>query len=92
MKTMKATNEYGILFIVELTDERSSKFGNIVKFYDTRQSKSFGDYGQMVSSYYSSTLLEGEDGYGLNLDAGIDGWHIDSISMNEVRQWLREEI
>ena len=63
----------------------------VVKFYDCRYEHT--DYGQFVSSYYVSTLLEDyphRELCGLTLDAGIPEWQISTKCTNRIRQWLKE--
>lgn len=60
----------------------------LVEFYDARYPHT--EFGQFVSRYYLSTLLE--DGvhceFGLCLDGGEPDWSIDADAMFLVREWL----
>ena len=59
---------------------------NKVKFYDARYEHTI--YGQFVSSYYVSTILEGDDG--LCLDGGVPDWKISAAAMSRIRAWLQD--
>ena len=59
-----------------------------VKFYDARYEHT--DIGQFVSSYYISTILDGNDDIGLCLDGGIPEWSISASGMGRIRKWLRD--
>jgi len=59
----------------------------LVEFYDSRYPHT--DYGQFVSRYYASTLLEGEN-RGLCLDGGnADSWSVSADGMTLVRAYLK---
>ena len=60
--------------------------GNLVKFYDAHYMHT--DMGQFVSTYYISTILDGDD-CGLNLDGGVPTWQISAVGMKEIRDWLK---
>lgn len=63
----------------------------LIEFFDTRYQ--FTPYGQFVSRYYVSTLLENDDSRrtpGLNLYGGEPDWSIDGKAMNKVRDWLAQ--
>lgn len=53
----------------------------IVEFY------SIGRFGQFVSSYYVSTLLE-DWGRGLDLMGYEPHWKIEAEYMDEIREWM----
>jgi hypothetical protein len=61
-----------------------------VKFYDHRYTNDT-DWinGQPVSAYYSDTLMEHDDGVGLDLDGGVDGWEIDGAEMDQVKAYIK---
>lgn len=61
----------------------------LVEFYDTRYPHT--RYGQFVSRYYLSTLLERTENKGLCLDGGIADWRIEAGSMNIVNNWLNSQ-
>jgi hypothetical protein len=44
--------------------------------------------GQPVSAYYSDTLMEHDDGVGLD-DGGVDGWEIDGAEMDQVKAYIK---
>ena len=59
----------------------------IAEFYDNRYPHT--EFGQFVSSYYVSTLLDGSTG-GLCLDGGnADSWTVSADDMMLVRAYLR---
>jgi hypothetical protein len=59
----------------------------LVEFYDKRYPHT--EYGQFVSRYYASTLLDGSTG-GLCLDLGnADSWTVSSEDMVLVRAYLK---
>ena len=62
----------------------------LVEFYDARYP--FTAYGQFVSRYYMTTLLDRSEAYGLDLDGGIRDWKIDRNTMASVMNWLREQV
>lgn len=61
----------------------------LVEFYDTRYPHT--EFGQFVSRYNMSTLLERTANVGLNLDGGIPDWSIDAKGMEQVTSWLESE-
>ena len=64
--------------------------GSLVQFYDT--GFPVEQYGQYVSGYYVSTLLDGYGALcerGLCLDGGISAWGIDPDSMRSILDWLK---
>lgn len=64
----------------------------MIEFYDATYADDprFDPKGQFVSRYYIRTILE-RDGFGLDLDGGIDVWTIDAEAMTEVRAWLADQ-
>lgn len=60
----------------------------LVEFYDTRYPHT--QYGQFVSRYYVSTLLESDTG-GLCLDGGVPSWTVGAQDMDTVRKYLTEQ-
>lgn len=62
------------------------KIDPLVEFYDTRYLHT--KYGQFVSRYYLSTLLE-RDNHGLNLQGDVDDWSIDSETMRLIKKDLK---
>jgi len=59
----------------------------LVEFYDSRYPHT--EFGQFVSRYYASTLLDGSTG-GLCLDGGnADSWTVSPDGMMLVRAYLK---
>lgn len=52
----------------------------LVTFYDARYQGPYDNdgLGQMVSCYYAYTLVDFEDGYGLDLHGGVPDWSVDA--------------
>lgn len=64
-----------------------SEYETGVEVYDATYN--FTQYGQFVSRYYLSTLLEGNSRTtGINLHGGEPVWNIDSKNWNIVIKWL----
>ena len=64
--------------------------GSLVRFYDT--GFPVEQYGQYVSGYYVSTLLDDYAALcqrGLCLDGRVSTWSIDPASMRAVLDWLK---
>lgn len=65
----------------------------MIEFYDCRFE--FTEYGQFVSRYYVSTLLENEgrhsEGYGLSLADDVAAWEISYETYMRVLKWLKSE-
>lgn len=61
----------------------------LVEFYDTRYPHT--EFGQFVTRYNMSTLLERTAHVGLDLDGGIPDWKIDVEGMAKVTSWLESE-
>lgn len=63
----------------------------IVGFFDTRHMHT--EYGQFTgASYYTSTFLEIAPGSGLQLYGGVLGWYLTPRAVQEVKDWLKEEL
>lgn len=60
----------------------------LVEFYDARYPHT--EYGQFVSRYYLSTLLD-DPVWGLDLDGGVEDWTVDGDTMSTVYVWLVKE-
>jgi hypothetical protein len=58
----------------------------LVEFYDTRYNHT--KFGQFVSRYYLSTILQIPARQGLNLHGGIKQWSISSSTLKLVQDWL----
>lgn len=61
----------------------------LVEFYDSRYPHT--EFGQFVSCYYVSTILESDD-RGLCLDGGVPDWSISAKDMAVIRTWLKQEV
>ena len=94
---IKIINDQGMIWLVRIV-QKGDKYGRtfclghdkndpMVEFYDCRFE--FSEYGQFVSRYYLSTLMEGEQERGLYLDDGVPCWQISSEGMLRVREWLK---
>lgn len=66
----------------------------IVEFTDKRYTGSYSGigYGQPVSSYMVSTLVERNPSYGLDLYGGEPEWKVDVAQMKQVMIWLNEQL
>lgn len=58
-----------------------------VEFYDRRYPHT--RYGQFVSRYYVSTLMQAPKMNGIDLDGGIPDWRIDGSTWRLIEAWLR---
>ena len=85
------TNANGLSFAIVLVREGESygrtgslvhdKSDPLVEIYDTRFPHT--QYGQFVSRYYLSTLMEGHNpNVGLNMDGAIPNWSLDAAALN----------
>ena len=86
------TSETGIAFraIYQQQTDTSGYSGSLIRFYDT--GFPVERYGQYVSGYYVSTLLDDYGSLcerGLCLDGGVSAWSIDPASMRSVLDWLK---
>lgn len=95
-------NDPHATFIVRLV-KRGQKYGlenclthdkddPLIEFYDAKSD--FTAYGQFVSRYSCSTLLEGRrdplSTAGLNLHGGVDRWQVSADGVRKVVAWLTE--
>lgn len=90
VRLLQTGDHYGlndVLVVGEGDSLRLEGPGPFVEFYDSRYPHT--SFGQFVSRYGVSTILEGKTG--LNLMGGVADWQIDGAAMDIVRQWLREE-
>lgn len=89
VRIVNVGDKYGRDFCLTYSEgERGEEFRDadpLVEFYDARYPHT--EYGQFVSRYYRSTLLEGPVS-GLNLHGGIPAWRVDADSMANIRSWL----
>jgi len=81
--------------------EIGEKYGNgainkydepLVEFTDNRIVTSYCGvgFGQPISSYMVSTIIERNQMYGLNLEGSVPEWSVSSSQMKEVNSWLSE--
>lgn len=102
-RSINIVNQYGVPFNVVVVEQGGSYGRNqclthdevdpLVEFYDDRyhNSEDWLQYGQFVSRYYASTLLEDhEDGHGLCLDGGVDAWVVSASNMIAVKELLED--
>jgi len=94
---IKIFNDQGMIWLVRIV-QKGDKYGlnfclehdqddPTVEFYDCRYDHT--DFGQFVSRYYLSTLMEGDQERGLYLDGGVPVWQISSEGMIRIREWLK---
>lgn len=87
VRMVKRGQKYGLEDC--LTNEKDDP---LIEFYDSKSG--FTPYGQFVSRYYCSTLLEGRrdplSTAGLNLHGGVDKWSVSADGMQKVVDWLKE--
>ena len=66
----------------------------IIEFYDARYE--ITPYGQFVSRYYASTLMEGYEkgrtARGLCLDGGVPDWNVSGDALGRVLEWAGKAI
>ena len=96
MKAQTFTNDQGRTFTVRVVYKgelagTSFKFAHeesepCVEFYDT--TCPFTPFGQFVSAYYLSTLLQHRPLLGLILHGGVPEWVIDAATFDRIRDWL----
>jgi len=75
---------YGLRFMLK-NEERKV----LVEFYDTRYPHTI--FGQFISRYYASTLLEGPV-TGLNLQGNVPNWSIDAGTMDKINQFILKNL
>lgn len=96
---IKIINDNGRIWAVNIV-KKGDKYGRdnclthdkeepLIEFYDCRYEHT--DYGQFVSRYNLSTLLEHHQApsMGLCLDGGIPDWSINGKAMDRVIAWLK---
>lgn len=99
MSNLLSVESKGIKFNVRIVQEGDNYGLNncltheqkepLVEFYDSRYPHT--EFGQFVSRYNMSTLLQRNANVGLDLDGGIADWKIDAKGMEDVTQWLKNE-
>ena len=62
----------------------------MVEFYDGRYPHVHAPYGQFVSRYYISTILNANLSNGLCLDGRIPAWNVSAEDMAQVITFLKE--
>lgn len=98
-KVISIINDRGIPFNVRLV-EKGDNYGlnfalthneddPLVEFYDDRYKHT--KYGQFVSRYYLSTLLERDKDYGLYLYADVPDWQVSAENMNDVLEFVEQK-
>lgn len=55
-----------------------------VRFYDINGTEKFGEKGQFITSYYTSTILEHRKGTGLSMQGDVPAWTLDAETMDYV--------
>jgi hypothetical protein len=80
VRIVRKGDKYGLDFCLTHKQDDS-----LVEFYDVRYPHT--EFGQFVSRYYVSTILERERN-GLCLDGGVPDWSISANDMDIVRAWL----
>ena len=86
------TSETGVAFRAIYLQQTGTPgySGSLIRFYDT--GFPVEQYGQYVSGYYVSTLLDDYAALcerGLCLDGRVSTWSIDPASMRSVLDWLK---
>jgi hypothetical protein len=65
----------------------------LVEFYATKwASKDFGPFGQFVSRYYLSTILDGKKGHGLALWSDVPEWTLEASEMDYIKATLGHQV
>jgi hypothetical protein len=84
VRIVQTGDRYGLNFC--LTHDKKDP---LVEFYDARYPHT--EFGQFVSRYYVSTILEGQN-RGLCLDGGEPEWSICASDMALVRKFIQEKV
>lgn len=62
----------------------------LVEFYDAKADPTkFGQRGQFVSRYFTTTLLSVVFPHGIQLEGGVPEWSISPQGMREVKRYIR---
>ena len=78
-QTIEVINDDGRTFTVRgLTDEPQT----VVEFYDKTYIEGFTPLGQFGSRYYYETLVDALYS-GINLDGGVDAWHVSAENVQD---------
>lgn len=85
VQVVKQGDSYGLDDCLMHEEEAPS-----VEFWDGQQDpEKFGPIGQFTGGrYYMKTILEHEEGYGLNLNGGVPVWSIDGPTMTAIKRDL----
>lgn len=96
-KTFNVTNSKGNNFLVRIV-EKGDRYGRnnclinnenhqLVEVYDAEYAHT--EFGQFISRYYMTTLLEGNSrNTGINLEGSEPKWQIDAQNWRKVIMWL----
>jgi len=83
VRIVRTGDSYGLNFC--LTHGENAP---LVEFYDSRYAHT--EFGQFISSYYVSTILESDKG--LCLEGSEAEWSVSADDMAAVRAWLKKEV
>ena len=63
----------------------------LIEFYDVEGSgdENFDELGQFIERYCLETIMEIEN-CGLNINADVDVWSIDSFNIFKIQQWIKK--
>ena len=96
---IKIINDKGMIWCVRVVVERDTYGADfclthdnsepLVEFYDCRYEHT--QYGQFVTRYSLSTVLDHAEGYGLTLHGGVPDWRVSVEGMNRIIGWLEME-
>lgn len=82
---------YGTIKFTAVLNSKRAEDNPIVGFFDTRYR--FTEYGQFTgASYYADTFLEIAPKSGLQLYGGVPAWYLSPEAVQEVKDWLKEEL
>ena len=91
-KTIEVINDDGRTFTVRVIEQGDNyglndcltheKQKPMVEFFDKTYIEGFTPLGQFVSRYYYATLVDALFG-GINLDNGVDVWHVSAENVQD---------
>ena len=91
-KTIEVTNEDGRTFTVRVVEQGANYGRNdclpheksepMIEFFDKTYIEGITPLGQFVSSYYYKTLIDALYS-GINLDGGVDAWHVSAENVQD---------
>lgn len=93
MNLLKVTNQNGIPFNVVIRPEAPCAGCNkAVHIYDDRfhNSPDWKEFGQFVSSYYTSTILS-HGNNGINLHGGVPSWTLSAENVAAIKEFIKAE-